>query len=193
MRRLTFAMNLSVDGYIAAPGDALGWSVSSDELFRWWSERVGATGLMLYGRKLWETMSSHWPTADEQPGATPDQITFARRWRDMPKLVFSRTWASRGADTELGCNARLVTGDAVSEIARLKAEGSGPIDVAGPTLAATAMRAGLVDELVLVKHPVLVGGGAPFFPTLDHWVSLDLVETRTFPRGVLMTRYLTRR
>ena len=64
-------MNLSLDGYIAAPGDDLGWSVPSDELSQWWSDRVGATGLALYGRKLWETMSSHWPTADKQPGATP--------------------------------------------------------------------------------------------------------------------------
>src|ERR1700757_3091318 len=63
MRKLTFGMNLTLDGYIAAPGDDLGWSVPSDELFQWWSDRVAATGLALYGRKLWETMSSHWPTA----------------------------------------------------------------------------------------------------------------------------------
>src|SRR4029450_10510626 len=81
----TFGMNLSLDGYIAAPGDDIGWSVPSDELFQWWSDRVGATGLALYGRKLWETMSSHWPTADQQPGATPAQVEFARRWRDVPK------------------------------------------------------------------------------------------------------------
>ena len=91
MRRLTFGMNVSLDGYIAAPGDDLGWSVPSDELFGWWSDRVGATGLALYGRKVWEGMSSHWPTADQQPGATPAQIEFARRWRDMPKVVFSST------------------------------------------------------------------------------------------------------
>src|SRR3982751_6354243 len=74
MRKLSFGMNLSLDGYIAAPGDDLGWSVPSDELFQWWSDRGGAAGLALYGRKLWETMSSHWPTADQQPGATPAQI-----------------------------------------------------------------------------------------------------------------------
>ena len=68
MRKLTFGMNLSLDGYIAAPGDDLGWSVPCDELFQWWSDRVEATGLALYGRKLWETMSSYWPTADQQPG-----------------------------------------------------------------------------------------------------------------------------
>ncbi|HLI59201.1 MAG TPA: hypothetical protein VKV21_06005 [Solirubrobacteraceae bacterium] len=81
-------MNVTLDGYIAAPGDDLGWSVPSDELFQWWSDRVGATGLALYGRKLWETMSSYWPTADEQPDATPAEIEFAHRWREMPKVVF---------------------------------------------------------------------------------------------------------
>ena len=90
MRKLTFAMKLSLYGYIAAPGDDLGWSMPSDELFKWWSDRMGATGLALCGRKLWETMCFHLPTADQQPGATPPQIQYARRWRDMPKVVSPR-------------------------------------------------------------------------------------------------------
>ena len=187
MRKLTFGMNLSVDGYIAAPGDDLGWSVPSDELFQWWSDRVGATGLALYGRKLWETMSSHWPTADKQPGATPAEIEFAGRWRDMPKVVFSSTTST------VDWNTRLVTGDAVTEITRLKADDGGPMDIAGATLAAAAMRAGLIVKFAIVTHPVLVGGGTPFFTALDNWVNLSLVETRTFPDGVLLTRYKTRR
>jgi dihydrofolate reductase len=55
------------------------------------------------------------------------------------------------------------------------------------------MRAGLIDEYVIVTHPVLVGGGKPFFTALDSWVNLSLVETRAFPDGVLLTRYETRR
>jgi dihydrofolate reductase len=187
MRRLIFAMNLSLDGYTAAPGDDLGWSSPSDELFQWWSDRVAATGLALYGRRLWEDMSSHWPTADQQPGATPAQVEYARRWRDVPKVVFSSTLAA------VDGNTRLVTGDAVPEITRLKAEDGGPMDIGGATLAAAAMRAGLIDEYALVTHPVLVGGGTPFFTALDGWVDLTLVETRTFPDGVLLTRYETRR
>lgn len=187
MRRLIFAMNVSLDGYIAAPGDDLGWSAPNDELFQWWSDRVGATGLALYGRKLWETMSSHWPTADQQPGVTPAQAEFAHRWRAMPKVVFSSTISA------VDGNARLVTGDAVAEIARLKAGDGGPMDIGGATLAAAAMRAGLIDEYAMVTHPVLVGGGTPFFATLDNWVNLSLVNTQTFPGGVLLTRYEVRR
>src|SRR3954467_15978222 len=187
MRKLTSGMNLSLDGYIAAPGDALGWSVPSEELFQWWSDRVAATGLALYGRKLWETMSSHWPTADQPPGATPAEIEFAGRWRDMPKVVFSST------TSPVDWNTRLVTGDAVTEISRLKAEDGGSMDIGGATLAAAAMRAGLIDEYTLATAPVLVGGGTSFFTTLDNWVKLTLVEARTFPDGVVLTRYETRR
>src|SRR5258708_34244251 len=77
MRKLTFAMNLSLDGYIAAPGADLGWSVRSDELFQWGSDRGGATGLALYGRKLWDAMSSHWRTAAQQPAVRPTHARFA--------------------------------------------------------------------------------------------------------------------
>ena len=186
MRKLTFAMNVSLDGYTAAPGDDLNWSLPSDELFQWWSDRVGATGVALYGRRLWQTMNSHWPTADQQPGATSAHIEYAHRWRAMPKVVFSATISS------VDGNARLVTGDAVTEITRLKAENGGAMDIAGATLAAAAMRAGMIDEYAIVTHPVLVGGGTPFFTALDNWVNLTLVETRTFPDGVLLTRYETR-
>jgi dihydrofolate reductase len=132
-------------------------------------------------------MSSHWPTADKHPGATPAAIEFAGRWRDMPKVVFSSTTIA------VGWNARLVTGDAVTEITRLKSDDDGPMDIGGATLAAAAMRAGLIDEYAIVTHPVLLGGGTPFFAALDNWVNLNLVETRTFPEGVVLTRYETKR
>ena len=177
MRKLIFGMNVTLDGYIAAPGDDIGWGgPPSDELFQWWLDQERASSLSLYGRKLWETMSSYWPTGDQQPNATPAEIEFARNWRDTPKVVFSSTI------DKVDWNTRLVTGDAVAEITRLKAEDGGPMSVGGATLAGAAMRAGLIDEYALATYPVLVGGGTPFFTALDSWVNLNLVETRTFPR-----------
>jgi dihydrofolate reductase len=159
MRKLIYGMNLTLDGYIAAAGDDIGWSgPPSDELFQWWLDHEQASGLSLYGRKLWETMSSYWPTGDQQPNATPAEIEFARNWRDTPKVVFSSTI------DKVDWNTRLVTGDAIAEITRLKAEDGD-----------------------------LVGSGTPFFTALDSWVNLNLVETRTFPGGVVLTRYETRR
>jgi dihydrofolate reductase len=105
----------------------------------------------------------------------------------MPKAVCSSTIGT------VDGNARLVDGDAVTEIARLKAEDGGPMDICGATLAGAAMRAGLIDEYVLATAPVVLGGGQPFFTALDAWVDLDLLEARTFPNGVVLTRYATRR
>ncbi|WP_370945788.1 dihydrofolate reductase family protein [Amycolatopsis sp. cg5] len=188
MRKLIFGMNLTLDGYIAAPGDDIAWGgPPSDELFQWWLDQELSMSMSLYGRKLWETMSSYWPTGDENPDATPAQIEFARNWRDTPKVVFSSTL------TEVDWNTRLFTGDAVPEITRLKAEDGGPMEIAGATLASAAMRAGLIDEYMLVTYPVLTGGGTPFFTALDGWVNLNLVETRVFPGGVVLTRYEKKR
>lgn len=188
MRTLTYGMNVSLDGYIAAPGDDISWGgPPSDELFGWWLDQERANDLLLYGRRLWETMSSYWPTGDQRSDATPAEIAFARNWRDTPKVVFSSTI------DRVDWNTRLVTGDAVGEITRLKAEDGGPMSIGGATLAGAAMRAGLIDEYALATHPVLVGGGTPFFALLDSWVTVNLVETRTFPGGVVLTRYQTRR
>ncbi|MDX3658931.1 dihydrofolate reductase family protein [Streptomyces sp. ID05-26A] len=184
MRKLVYGMNLSLDGYIAAPDGDINWGASSDELFQWWLEQEQAIEVFLYGRGLWETMSSHWPTGDQQPGATAAHVAFARNWRDTPKVVFSST-----AIDETRWNTRVVTGDAIAEITRLKAEDGGPMRVGGAALAGAAMRAGLVDEYEVVTHPVLVGGGKPFFTALDSAVELTLVETRAFPGGAVLARY----
>ncbi|MBO0767461.1 MAG: dihydrofolate reductase family protein [Solirubrobacterales bacterium] len=183
MRKLIYGMNLTLDGYIAAHGDDIAWSGPSDELFQWWLDQELKVGLLLYGRKLWEAMSSHWPTGDCQPSATPAEIEFARNWRDTPKVVFSSRLE------RVDWNARLFSGDAVAEIARLKTLDGSPMRVGGATLAGAAMRAGLIDEYTVVTHPVLVGAGRPFFSKLEGWVNLSLVETRTFPGGVVMSRY----
>ncbi|MFI7581607.1 dihydrofolate reductase family protein [Kocuria kalidii] len=192
MRKPIYGMNPTLDGYVAAPGDDLAWSAPSDELFRWWLDQERAIGLLLYGRRLWETMGSYWPTGDQQPGATPAEIEFARNWRDTPKVVLSST-TDKATMEQVDRNTRLVTGDAVAEIARLQAEDGEPMRVGGAALAGAALRAGLIDEYTIVTHPVLVGGGTPFFTALDGRVRLNLVETRTFPGGVVLTRYEARR
>ncbi len=183
MRKLIYSMNTSLDGYIAAPGDDIGWSVPSEELHQWFNDRAAEIGVSLYGRRLWELMSAYWPTADQQPDATPIEVEFARTWQQTPKVVFSTTL------TEVTGNARLVTGDAVEEIARLKAEDGAPMEIGGAGLAGAAMRAGLVDEYQVVTHPVLVGGGTPFFSALDSWAKLRLVATRAFTDGVVLSHY----
>jgi dihydrofolate reductase len=87
-------------------------------------------------------------------------------------------------------NARLASGAVGEEIERLRAEpGDSEIAIGGATLAAEAAASGLIDEYRLMVHPVLVGGGIPFFPRHERRVDLELVETRTFSSRVVYLRY----
>ncbi|WP_040796631.1 dihydrofolate reductase family protein [Nocardia higoensis] len=187
MGTLIYGFNVSVDGYIADAQGSLDWSDPSDELLQYWNDFERETALSFYGRRLYELMSAYWPTADEAPDATPRTVDFARIWRDMPKVVFSRTLES------VDWNSRLERGDPVEVVRKLKAETDGRLEVAGATLAAPIVRAGLVDEYRIVVTPTAVGGGTPFFPTLPSWISLRLLENRTFPGGAVLLRYEAKR
>ena len=124
-------------------------------------------------------MADRRPTARRHPGA--DRI--------CPELARHTEGGVLIGGGEGRRDTRSFTGDAVAEITRLKADDDEPMRVGGATIAGAAMPAGLVDEYTIVTHPVLVGGGTPFFTALDSWVNLNLVETRTFPGGVVMTGY----
>ncbi|MFL6122387.1 dihydrofolate reductase family protein [Actinophytocola sp.] len=186
MGKLTYGFNVSLDGYIADKDGDIGWTTPTDEIHQYWNDHVKDVAVSLYGRKLYELMSAHWPTADQAPDVPAIEAEYARLWRAMPKVVFSKTL------DEVGWNSRLERGDVVEVARRIKAETDGMIDVAGATLAAPLVRAGLVDEFQVVLTPAMVGGGTPFLPTLDRWVTLDLVENRTFSSGAVLLRYVPR-
>ena len=90
-------------------------------------------------------------------------------------------------------NTRLLTGDAAAELTRLKIDDGEPMRVGHATLAGRPCGPCSSTSTTIVTHPELVGGGTPFFTALDSWVILNLVETQTFPGGVVLTRYETRR
>ncbi|MBF6173141.1 dihydrofolate reductase family protein [Nocardia blacklockiae] len=184
MGTLTYGMNISVDGYIVDGKGELPWVGPDEEVHQFWNDRVRDTAVSLYGRKLYELMSAFWPTAEQDPEIGPVEAEFARLWCAMPKVVFSRTLSS------VDWNSRLERGDVVEVARKLKAETDGLLDVAGATLAAPLVQAGLIDEFLVMVTPVAVGGGTPFFPTLEKWVRLKLVENRTFATtGQVLLRF----
>lgn len=183
MGKLIYGFNVSVDGYIADAEGSIDWSDPSDELHQYWNDFAREVALSFYGRRLYDLMSAYWPTADEDPDATPLIRDFAQVWRDMPKVVFSRTLES------VDWNSRLERGDPVEVVRKLKAETDGTLELAGATLAAPIVQAGLVDEFRLVIAPTAVGGGTPYLPLLPSWISLRLLENRTFPEGIVLLRY----
>ncbi len=183
MGKLIYSMSVSLDGFAATKDHSLDWVHVDEELHEVFNEEARQVGTFLYGRRMWELMSDYWPTGDTDPGATPVERDFARIWRDKPKVVFSRTL------DQVDWNARLVHDDAVAEVRRLKAASDLDMDVGGPTLAATFLEAGLVDEVRMYVDPVILGGGLPFFPELQQRIRLRLLDTRTFGSGVVALRY----
>jgi dihydrofolate reductase len=181
MRNLTYSLGMSLDGFIVDADGKFDWATPGEELHRFHNAHAREVGMELYGRGMYETMRG-W--ADVDDSAEPAMAEFARAWKATPKLVFSTT-----LETVEGTNTELAEGDAVETVTRLKEQDGDPLAVGGAGLAATLIRAGLVDEYRLFLNPVLVGGGTPFFPGLDAHVELALVETRTFDSKVLYLRY----
>jgi dihydrofolate reductase len=182
MRSVTFSMGVSLDGYIVGPDGGFEWTVPDAEVFRFWIDEIRGVGVHLLGRRLYETML-YWETAD-QASLDEAELEWAALWNPLPKVVFSTTLS------EVQGNARLVSGGLAEEIERLRAEPSeGDIAIGGATLAAEAAALDLIDEYRVMVHPVLVGGGIPFFPRQERRVDLELVETRTFSSKVVYLRY----
>lgn len=182
MSKLIYSMGISLDGYIAGPDGTFDWSVPSEELHRFHNERVGELGCHLLGRNLYETML-YWETADQDPELGEVEREFAGIWKELPKVVFSTTLE------EVEGKTRLVRDGIVAEVERLKAEEKGDLGVGGAGLAATLIKADLVDEFQPFVYPVIVGGGTPFLPDLEETLELELVETKTFGSQVVFMRY----
>ncbi|MCB7137453.1 dihydrofolate reductase family protein [Cellulosimicrobium marinum] len=188
MRDVTYSMSTSADGYIAGPDGDFAWGGPSPEAFQHWTDEIRRVGTHLLGQRLHETML-YWDGRDDDPALSEAERDWARLWNALPKVVFSRTL------TEVqGSHARLATDGLAEEVARLRAEpGEGEIAIGGAGLAADAAALDLVDEYRAMVHPVLVGGGTPFFAQAGRQVRLRLVETRPFPDGVVLHRYRVER
>ena len=183
MRRVTYSMSVSLDGYVTGPDGGIDWGAPSDEVFRFSIDQIQEVGVHLMGRRLYETML-YWETTDHGPPLDDAQLEWAALWNPLPKVVFSTTLSS------VQGSARLATGGPAEEIERLRAEpGEGDIAIGGATLAAQVAALDLIDEYRVRVCPVLVGGGLRFHPHDGRRVHLELVETRTFDSGVVYLRH----
>jgi dihydrofolate reductase len=182
MPTLIHSMAVSLDGYIAGPRGEGGWAAPDEELHRFHNEQTRELGLHLLGRRLYEVMA-YWETAEERnPSAPQYELEFARIWKALPKIVYSKTLE------RVEGNTRLSREDPVEEVLELKEQLGVNIGVGGAAIASTLTARGLIDEYRLFVTPVVLGGGKPFFAG-DEQMDLELVETRTFGSRVVYLRY----
>lgn len=179
---LIYSMNVSVDGFIDDRNHELGWSTPDEELFRFHLAQTRELGRYLCGRRLYETMLV-WET---DPSLRESELgaAFADVWCALPKTVFSRTLGS------VQGNARLAEASILDEVAAAREATASDVAIGGAGLAAAAIEVGLVDEVRMFRHPVVVGGGTPFLPPVTDHIRLALLDTRAFGSHVIYERYL---
>jgi len=183
MRKIIFMMSVSLDGYFEGPDHDLRWQSIEEEVHNHFNEWLATAGGFLDGRVTYELMASHWPTADQDPAASAPVIEFARIWRDMPKIVFSRTLE------QAGWNTTIVREVVPEQIRELKAQPGGDLVIGGSILAAAFLAHDLIDEFRLYVQPVILGRGRLLFQSWDAPVPLRLAESRPFGNGVVLLRY----
>jgi len=182
MRKLIYSTSLSLDGYIDSSTGDPGWVVPDEELHKHFNDMEREVDTLLYGRRMYEIMADYWPTADQDPSAPGVILEYAQIWKPLAKVVFSSKLQS------IDWNSRLVRGDAVTEVARLKAQPGGPMGVGGLILASALASAGLIDEYRLYYVPILLGSGKAAFSQIQNRINLKPIETHTFSSGTILLR-----
>ena len=181
MRKLFAFIVTSVDGYYEGPSGEFDWPVVDSEFNDFALEQLDEIGTLLFGRVTYEGMAAYWPTS----AAIEDDPRIAARMNGMEKVVVSRTL--RRADWE---NSRLIKENVAADLARLKEQPGKAIAVFGSSaLTVSLVDLGLVDEVRIMVHPVVLGAGKSVFRTAEERVALRLLRTRSFASGSVMLYY----
>lgn len=182
MARLIYSMIGSLDGFVADSSGNFDWAEPDEEVLEYLNNQERSIGTYLYGRRIYELMTV-W---ESDPGAvadSPQSLEFADIWQAAEKIVYSTSLESASTS-----KTRIERTFDPATVEELKQSSSTDIGIAGPTLAASAFRAGLVDEFYLLLNPVIIGGGLSLFPP-DLPLDLRLKATRRFGNGTVALQY----
>jgi dihydrofolate reductase len=184
MAKVIYSAITSLDGYVADADGNFDWAMPSDEVHAFVNDLERPVGTHLYGRRMYEVMAA-WETMD-LAGQSAVMRDYAEIWRAANKIVYSRT-----LEVTSSARTRIERDFDVDAVRQMKAEAERDISVGGPTLAASAIEAGLVDDYHLLLHPIVVGGGKQALPHHVR-VELELLDGCRFAGGVVHLHYRTR-
>jgi len=181
MRKLTVFNLMTLDGFIAGPGGDISWH-NVDEEFQELANAASNSGnTLLFGRVTYELMARFWPT----PEAIKTDPIVAKGMNAAEKIVFSRTLQK--ADWN---NTRLVKGDMIAEVRRLKQQTGKDLTVLGSgSIVSQLTQAGLIDEYHVLLNPLVLGDGISMFKGISKRLDLKLLDVRTFRNGNVLLRY----
>ena len=184
MRKLIAFNHVTLDGYFVGPNGDFRWAHAGNddpEYSKFVADNASGGGQLLFGRVTYELMASYWPT----PVAEQHDPAVARGMNSMSKVVFSRTLTKTSWN-----NTKLVKGDLVAEIRKMKNE-SGPgmaILGSGSIIAQLALEH-VIDEYQMIVDPVALGKGRSMFDGIREQLNLKLTKTRTFGNGKVYLCY----
>ena len=185
MAKLVYLFIMSLDGYVADRDGRFDWGEPDEEVHTFVNGLQRGIGTYLFGRRLYEVMVA-WENPSAFAQEPPYIQDFAEIWKAADKVVFSRT-----LDRPSSERTRIEREFDADAVRQLKADAGQDLAVGGPELAASAIRAGLVDEFQMFISPVAVGGGKKYLPD-DVRLRLELLEERRFGNGVVFLRYANR-
>ena len=183
MGRLFYTASVSLDGFAADANGGLDWSVPAESVFDFHVQRMAAVSTEILGRTTYQLMQ-YWQTFDD-PAGSAAEFEFADRWREIDKIAASSTMTL----ADLGDSKdRLVADLSLGEIAAIAKDAAGEVAIFGPTTAAPAIGAGLVEVFEFFTIPVILGAGLPALSAGTR-LDLKLTDQHTFDNGVIYTRY----
>jgi dihydrofolate reductase len=182
MAKLIYSTIASLDGYVADETGEFDWAAPDEQVHAFVNDLERPIGTYLYGRRMYEVMSV-WQTMDTGPDHSGVMRDFATIWKGAEKVVYSSTLSSASTP-----RTRIEQTFDPAAVRALKAGAERDISIGGPTLAAHALRAGLVDECQFFLSPIAVGGGTPSLPD-GLRMPLELVGERRFDSGVVYLHY----
>src|SRR6266487_3063743 len=184
MAKLIYSAIASLDGYVADANGNFDWAAPDDEVHSFINDLERPVGTYLYGRRMYETMTA-WETDTALAERSDIARDFAQIWKAADKIVYSKTLG-----TAPTARTRIERDFDPAAIRSAKAAAGSDLSVGGPTLAAAALKAGLVDECHLFVAPIVVGGGTRSLPD-DLRVELELLTERRFAGGMVHLHYRT--
>jgi dihydrofolate reductase len=181
MRKLIVFNLMTLDGYFEGQDGDISWHNVDEEFNRYAIEKVKAGNTLLFGRVTYELMAGYWPT----PEAIKNDPIVAERMNNLPKIVFSRT-----LDQVHWNNTRLVKGDMLSEIRKMKQESGNNMTILGSgSIVSQLAPQGLIDEFQVMLNPVVLGKGKTMFQGIQDKLALRLTKTRVFYNGNVLLHY----
>jgi dihydrofolate reductase len=180
LRKIVAAEFVSLDGVMEAP-DQWQFPYFNDEMGQVIEESFAASDAMLMGRVLYEEWAAYWPEQD------PEQNPVAAHMNSVQKHVVSTTLEEPLAWQ----NSTLIKGGELAEgVSDLKRQPGKDIVVSGSgALVRSLLEDGLLDELRLAVHPIVVGSGKRLFEEGEGRTALELVDSKTFTTGVVYLTY----